>query len=345
MRRLTFLAVAFTALHADAAPRRADVAVPYYTPQAYVQGLQSAWLQPRLTDFASASAALAPAIERVCGTSDRAALPAARRAWARSAHAWETASTVALGPLLERRSARRIDFTPIRPEMIARSIASAPADAAALERVGSPAKGLPALEHLLWTTPVAAGTPDCRYAVLLARDVADEAAALQQAARITAEADEDAAGPLFAEAINQWIAGLEALRWRHMERPLKSAGRGGRDAAAFPRAASHETAASWAAQWQALRSLAVAGPGAPPQPGEGLVSLETYLRGRGLNPLADVLVGDVAQVDARLRGLAPGQRDRFEAAARALGTLKRRVEDEVAPALQVSIGFSDADGD
>lgn len=348
MSRLAALALAAVALQAGAAPRRADVAVPYYTPQAYVHGLQAGWLQPRLAEFAQASDALVPAVERVCAGGGRDALPAARRAWAASTQAWERASTVALGPLVERRSARRIDFTPIRPEMIARSIAAAPADLAALERVGSPAKGLPALEHLLWTAPVGAGTPACRYAALLARDVAAEAAALRQAASDTAPPDEDAAAARFAEAINQWIGGLEALRWRHMERPLRSArtGGGGRDAPAFPRAASHETAASWAAQWQALRRLADAAPGAaPPPPGEGLVSLETYLRGRGLNPLADALAHDVAEADARLRGLAPGQAQRIEAAARALGALKRRMEDEVAPALQVSIGFSDADGD
>ena len=43
--------------------------------------------------------------------------------------------------------------------------------------------------------------------------------------------------------------------------------------------------------------------------------------------------------------LEPAQRERVLAAAAALGALKRLVEDEVAPALNVSIGFSDADGD
>lgn len=348
MRRASVAgALLLVALHAAAAPRRADVALPFYTPLDHAQGLRSEWLEPRLAAFAIASAELTPAIERLCASPVARAADAlrdARAAWARSTHAWETVSTVAVGALLERRSARRIDFTPPRPELIARAIAAEPADVAAFERIGSPAKGLPALEWLLWRQPVQPGSPSCRYAALAARDVADEAATLH-AAQLSAPAlDEDSGAALFGETLNQWIGGLEALRWRDLERPLRSAG--GRAAAALPRAASGETGASWAAQWQALRRLAIALPAdAAPLPGTGLVSLETYLRGRGLNPLADALRRDVARADAALQGLRPGQPARMQAAARALAALKRRVQDEVAPALQVSVGFSNADGD
>ena len=72
---------------------------------------------------------------------------------------------------------------------------------------------------------------------------------------------------------------------------------------------------------------------------------ETYLRGRGLNPQADALRRAVDAADAALRGLTPGARPRVLAAARALEALSRLVESQVAPALEVSIGFSDADGD
>ena len=83
----------------------------------------------------------------------------------------------------------------------------------------------------------------------------------------------------------------------------------------------------------------------PPTPGQGLVPVETYLRGRGLNPLADRLVAAV-QHGGRTHG-RPGARQPAPLleAAKALAALKRLVEAEVAPALQVTIGFSDADGD
>lgn len=335
----------------DAAPRAPIVAVPYYTPPHHAQGLRDGWLAPRAAEFAAASEALTPALQRLC-TADAhgtaAALRSARTQWAGATHAWERLSAVAVGPLLERRSTRAIDFSPTRPEQIIRAIDSAPADAAAMERIGSSAKGLPALEWLLWTRPVAPSTPACRYAEQVALDITREAVALKQAWSTTGEFDDEAGAAAMSEALNQWIAGLEALRWRHLERPLRAeaGGSSARDPAVFPRVASHETAASWAAQWQALRSLAVLPAGAtPPQPNAGLVPFETYLRGLGLNPLADALKRDVARADARLQGLRPGDRQRVQAAADALAALKQRVETEVAPAMKVSIGFSDADGD
>jgi uncharacterized protein len=90
-----------------------------------------------------------------------------------------------------------------------------------------------------------------------------------------------------------------------------------------------------------LRRLAAYRADAP----AGLVTLEAYLRGRGLNPLADGLGDAVRRSDAALRGASASRPSALQAAARALGMLKGRVADEVAPALEVSIGFSDADGD
>lgn len=340
---LVALAAALLASLAAAAPPKPVVAVPYYTPPAYAQGLQRDWLQPRSGDFAEAATRLAAAVGALCAADAGPAATAlrdARTQWAATTQAWERLSTVAVGPLIQRRSARQIDFNPTRPEQIERTIASAPADVAALERVGSSAKGLPALEWLLWTRPVRPDTAGCRYAHLVAQDVAREAGALRQAA--TGELDEEA---LLAEALNQWTGAVEALRWRHLERPLKSRGTG-RDAPAFPRSASGQTAGSWAAQWQALRRYAVQPDGTtPPQPGAGLVPFETYLRGLGLNPLADALGRDVARAESAMQRLKPGDARSVQAAAGALAALKRRVEAEVAPALKVSIGFSDADGD
>lgn len=343
---LVALAAVMVGTFAAAAPPKPVVAVPYYTPPTYAQGLQRDWLQARSADFAEAATRLVAAVGTLCGADAAAADPALREArtrWAATTQAWDRLSTVAIGPVLQRRSTRQIDFSPTRPEQIERTIAALPADAAAMDRVGSSAKGLPALEWLLWARPVRAmpsDLPACRYAGLVAQDIAREAEALRQAA--ATELDEEAT---LAEALNQWTGAIEALRWRHLERPLKSRG-GGRDAPAFPRSASGQTAGSWAAQWQALRRFAVLPGGAtPPQPGAGLVSFETYLRGLGLNPLADALAGDVARTDAAMQRLKPGDARSVQAAAGALAALKRRVEAEVAPALKVSIGFSDADGD
>lgn len=189
----------------------------------------------------------------------------------------------------------------------------------ALERVGTPAKGFPALEWLLWTRPVEPGSPACRYAALLAREIDAEAQALSKAfAELAQRAwanDEQAAVAAMGELLNQWVGGLQRLRWDHMEKPLRSAV-GGKPA--YPRAASGGTRQSWASRWQALRALGVAQGNTVPAPGEGLVPLETYLRGRGLNPMADRLVAASADAARNIQAAASTDPGRTLAAAQAL---------------------------
>lgn len=320
--------------------------VPFYTPPAFMQGLHQHWYAPRSQAFAAEAAALPQAMERVCSGSGDAALREARSRWQATAFAWDQLAAVAIGPLLQRRSLRQIDFTPTRPELIKRAIRAEPADAKAMERIGTPAKGLPALEWLLWTQPITGGSPACRYAVRVALDIDAEAKALAQVFGELAGRDwageEEAASVAMAEVLNQWVGGIERLRWANMDKPLKSAGG---KAPAFPRAASGSTSQSWTAQWQGLQALGAVGSGAAPRLGTGLVPLETYLRGRGLNPLADKLGAASEQVNRHLEALTASDLKQPAAVTRSLASLKRLAEAEIAPALEVNIGFSDADGD
>lgn len=296
--------------------------------------LQTDWHAPRSAAFAQAAAALPPAVERLCRATPEhaeAALAGARLAWTDGLSSWERLAGVAIGPVLERRAQRALDFTPTRPRLIEKAIKSAPRAAADMELVGTPAKGLPALEWLLWTRPVRPGTPDCAYAVQVARELDREAAALA-AARPAAR---DEPGRL-AELVNQWVGGIERLRWPGMEMPLRVAMTAGPATPPdWPRTASGAYALAWAAQWDALRGLAVSGE----------ASLAGQLRARGKTGLADALAAEVAALDTRMAGLDGRDRAAVLAAAQALAGLKHRVETEVAPALGVVIGFSDADGD
>jgi hypothetical protein len=284
---------------------------------------------PRSREFAEAARALVEAQDRHCAGGS---LAQARSAWRRAMTSWERLAAVAIGPLVERRSARRIDFTPTRPASIERAIAQGAGD---MERVGAPAKGLPALEWLLWTQRLASGSPACAYAQRVAAEIAEEAAALADAFATPREWSDETTAAAFSEMLNQFVAGIEALRWSQIERPLREGKR------QFPRAMSGSSAAAWAARWEAVRHLAAFQAGAPDAP----VSLEAFLRGRGLNPLADGLRDAVRRSDRALRGATLAEPAALQAAARSLAALKRRMEDEVAPALEVSIGFSDADGD
>lgn len=325
-------------------------AVPFYTPAQWVDAVWHFHQRPRAKQFALDAQTLAVLLDRSCARPLTADVQAQRReAWTRALESWSALAAVAIGPTLERRSARHIDFQPVRPAMVVQALAHPPARIEDLERIGAPARGLPALEWWLWSPDAPQDAQACHYATLLARQVAQEALALLQGvqARVKDEGSEpDAAdaSPAFSEIVNQWVGGIEGLRWRELGKPLESARPN--PSIRFSRHLSGQSARTWQAQWAALRDLSVQTGGPAPQAGEGPIPLETYLRGRGLNRPAEALSRAVRDVDRHLKGLS-GQATakRVRAAVRSLDQLKRVAETQVAPALQVSLGFSDADGD
>ncbi|RYF37394.1 MAG: hypothetical protein EOO25_19280, partial [Comamonadaceae bacterium] len=162
----------------------ANIAIPFYTPNDFMAGAWRHWYAPRAADFAAQSARLAPALADYCASAPADATAArqpARTQWQVTAQAWDRLAGVQVGAMLQRRSSRQIDFSPTRPVLIQRAIQKAPADVDALETVGTPAKGMPAIEYLLWTEPAAPGSPACRYAGVLAAEVAREGAVLAAA--------------------------------------------------------------------------------------------------------------------------------------------------------------------
>ena len=322
------------------------------TPAQYMQGLHQHWTAPRAAEFASGSTQLASAVQAWCDAPEiaaPAALAEARARWLGTMVHWERLSAVTIGPLAERRSLRQIDFRPTRPGLIERAIQTAPIDAAAMERVGTPAKGLPALEWLLWKKPGSPASPMCRFAVQVALDIEREARMLESAFAQAAQRswDDESAATAMSEVVNQWVTGLERLRWINMDRPLRAAGR---EVPAFPRSESSSTAVSWAVQWQALRALAVSADGEAPTPWTTLVSIESYLRAHALNQSADALIRATRRASVAMKKLesappvAPAAAN-VSAAAREIAALKQWAETELAPALGIRIGFSDADGD
>ncbi|MBO9677630.1 MAG: imelysin family protein [Acidovorax sp.] len=331
-------------------------AVPFYDTVHALQGIYGHWALPRAQDFDRNARALVPAVAALCqapAADGKAALESARTAWQATVHAWEQLAAVSMGPVIARRSQRAIDFTPTRPALIEKAIATQPQGAKAFERIGTPAKGLPALEWLLWTRPVLPGSPACGYAHEVAQDVARESAALEKAFSEAAgtdwgaENEQEESTQAISEFVNQWVGGIERLRWAQMDKPLRAVQ--GTRTPDYPRTASGHTLAAWAATWGGLRSLTTLPATAQaPVAGEALVPLEMVLRGKGLNPLADRLRQATGKVDASMAQVQKaGTRNKaaIQQAARDLAALKFLAESEVAPALQVSIGFSDADGD
>lgn len=308
--------------------------------RAFVRALHERWYLPGAEAFSREAVALRDVLGSLCaapiaeGTSG---LMAARAQWRRLIDTWERFSAVRGGALLARRSPREIDFMPTRPESIRRAIDSA-TNTASMERVGAPAKGLPALEWLLWTQPVQPGAPGCRYAGRVAGEVAAEAEALRAAYALAVQHGWDDAETEYAlyEFLNLLDAGVQKLWWEDMDRPQQKAATGAR-AAGFSRTASGSTVAAWRAHWQGLRALLVGEP-----------SLGSYLRAKGHAGEADALLPLVTRVDRALEAMPPGAAapdDHIAEAVAALKALQQHIEHDTANALQFVISFFDEDGD
>jgi predicted lipoprotein len=175
--------------------------------------MHRAWSAPRAADFVLASTQLTPAIESLCvATAAEPALQDARQNWLYSLFAWERLSAVAIGPVLERRSQRQIDFTPTRPHLVEKAVKNAPTSAAEMELIGTPAKGLPSLEWLLWVKPIQPASAEFRYAAQLAAEIGREADALAAAHMAPTEAQ-----AALSELVNQWIGawnGCTGATWK-----------------------------------------------------------------------------------------------------------------------------------
>lgn len=345
-------------------PAQAQIAAPFHLPQAWLGSVMGHQRQQALhmIDEAQALQRLLKAECRplrdgpIVGEAVMAyeAVEKARRSLARVQESWWALQSVMLGPLIDRRTARRIDFQPIRPATLQTVLSSlsrpgVPLDEQVpLDEVGAASKGLGTLTWMWWERPKPQQGQHCEAAQVLTADVLHELSGLvaDQTVLLTAQGETDvvseAADQGAESLVNQWLGGIEALRWREVGKPLAS-GKPGLPPA-FLHRSSGLTLTSWHAHWQGLRQITV-GPSAPSD-GQ-VISVEAYLRGRGLNPLADRLLAHVRVVDGALPPLRAGQPSVSQARRLvvALTRLKALAEEEIAGALQVNIGFSDADGD
>lgn len=343
---LALAALPTTGLHAQTG---GPVAFPFYSGEQALQGLYARHTPPLARAFEADVQALVQTARAHCN--GPASLPALRQAWRQALLSWSAVSSPALGPVIERRSQRQIDFWPPRPALLEKALKSAPQSLADMERIGTPAKGFPAMERLLAARPSPA---HCPYLVLLAEGIAAEATALRTefealAARDWTQ-DEDGTRAAFGEWINQWLGGFERLRWAHIEQPVqkaRTAGNGHRPE--FARQSTADNQAEWRAMWQALRAQARLTPAQqkqPPRPGEGLVPIEALLMGKGHIALAQRWGQSLDRADAAITALPAKAGDaQLMALSNTLKGVTTLYQAEVAAALDVPLGFSNADGD
>lgn len=321
---------------------------PYYSAAQALQGLYRIHLPKLAQHFATQAQMLVRAASDYCAQPN--APERLHRQWINTLMSWQTLATPALGPVLQRRSQRQIDFWPARPALLDKALARQPQTLAELTSIGSPAKGFPALEALLYRqslTPAAL----CPYIVLLAQGIEAEAMALHaelaQWATFDWTASEQRTQTSMAEWINQWLGGWERLRWIYIEQPLQKA-RTRAAPAAFARYDMGHNVLDWQTQWHALRTHALLLPRQTlvPPSDDKLIPIEALLRGKGHLVIANrwsALLGDVGQAIEHLT--AQSSPAECLTIAKKMKFVTLWYQNEVAQALDIPLGFSDADGD
>jgi uncharacterized protein len=321
---------------------KTKVAAPFISSTQMVQGLLTLHLNPTAVAFQQAAQALVESLVQA-----QAPWAQHQPLWVNTMLAWERLAAVAVGPLLERRSARAIDFWPTRPAQIQRLLESASITAVAqLDTAGATARGLPALEWLLWKTD---GSGHAQaYASVLAQQVLAESHALQAGYQTltSTERTEEEAWALYGEWFGQAVGGLDQLRIKKMAPDTR-----GKDSAPWVRGVSGQTAACWQAQAQGLQAFLLGSPSAQAAtqaatsgwPVAG--SLNSLLLGRGHLRDSLTLQERTTTMLRAVQAARPGNAASVRAAQATLAQLSTLANGLAGDVLAITMGFTDADGD
>jgi predicted lipoprotein len=323
-------------------------------------------LLPLYGDFEARAGVLEQRNAELCATPDEAALGIARDAWWEARAPFKQAEVFAFGPFQEFpwRLGPKLDFWPARPDTVDGVLAgSQPLDPESVAALGAPARGLPAIEYLLYPPDVdvlaelGAGTRRCEYLAGISADLVARAADLRLA---WDRGGEDYLGELIdagrgsetfmtlemavGEVVNRMGYLLENMRNDKLRKPLG----GSVDGPPAPDAAeSRFSQRSLEDLRDNVRGLRLVYFG----PGGGAPGLGSYLRARGkeFDPFM------IARFDAAMAAIDAVPEPFTVALAEeprkvvklidALGELGRAVQVDILNALATNVGFNDNDGD
>jgi predicted lipoprotein len=303
------------------------------------------------------AAALADATALRCQTGDGGHSTAAMLAWQSTRAEWSVTAAFAFGPVVEQMQAAALDFWPARTDTIEAQIAGAPAviDAAWIDGLGASAKGMPALEYLLFDQ-LPANTPRCAYATALAADIArrcDELATGWEAhaddlrtagATGSAYASEQAALDV---VVNATIENLYRMVKDKLDRPLGNLTGGAPDPLILESRFSATTRDDLEAN---LRGFAMVYLGADGEPG-GEPGLGALVSARDPDLDQRILAQHLVARDALAAIPLPfaaalvDHRDDVQRARDEIDALRRLIKLDVASLLGVTLSLSDNDGD
>jgi predicted lipoprotein len=319
--------------------------------------------EPAFASFEAATAATAAAAAALCDAPTDATLAAARDAWHEGRDAWDRLLPLAFGPIADDMQQGPLDFWPVRPDTIEAAIASA-ADAAAITQAfvdgkGTSAKGMPALEYLLFeggALPALTDARRCTYAEALAADIAARAAALRAAwspgfadslARAGAGSELYPSSQLGLDAVvNGSIEALAVMVKSKLDTPLGNLTGAAVDPALLESIFAARSVRDLQRNLDGVWSIYH---GADPQaPAEGVSSLV-----QAIDPALDERVRmqyartlDVlAAIPEPIAEALTTDRAAVQLARDELDTLRRMLKLDVASTLGVTLSLSDNDGD
>lgn len=314
---------------------------PYIRASELVSGLVSHHLLPAAQAFAQHSQMLYEQLHAKRWAESRTA-------WVQCMLAWETLSAVPVDALLERRSMRTVDFWPTRPAQIQTLLQAGTSrfdTPLALQTIGTSAKGLPALEWLLFRNEGI--HPQPALATVLAEQVWSEARALEAAYAALQQTtwDESDAWSTYGSWFGQATGNMEQFRVKKLKANTR-----GKDSSVWVRGVSGQTRAAWQAQARSLQafftgpvpaSLQADCPAPLPLPG----TLLSLLQGRRYPREALQLQTLTRAMSQAVHQARPDSASSLVRAQQSLSHLHRYVSDVGSDLFDFSQGFTDADGD
>ncbi|QLG88931.1 imelysin family protein [Chitinibacter bivalviorum] len=285
----------------------------------------------RYTALNHAADELALASKNLCQKLDAAELKNARAAWLSASQAWRAMDGAPAGPMVLARLGRNIDFRPVRVADVEAAIAGGEGNVAA--------RGLPTIEYLLWGDAQPAGVlaslkapPRCDYLVKISQWVAQETHALDEGWRVY-NTELGAENPffrqnLFSEHVNLMIASLTSL--------IKRIPTGtGIKPEQYIEWRSGSSKAQILAQYAGF-SRAMGG-------------LNQWLSKDGHAELAAAMKADMLAAQKTCQ-LLPDDLSQSSAKARqdcskALTQVKHRLQNDIAEQWDLTLGFTEGDGD
>ncbi len=345
MRRLAASVMAIVLIACSAGPTNDEV----------VQSMAENALVPAMGVSTAGAAELAASVEAFCSAPSTETQAAAQEAWKSAKQAWgRSILTTWFGPAQMLRTVSHVDYEPIDEEGIDELLASPEVLDVdyVMNQAAATQRGLGGIEYLLFDSLERAGDPRvCELMTSTAEVVASETKALETAWTDTYEDGSPFVDRFLGETMtsdeamaNSISAIVETLKQMSLFQLGKALGISAQEASieAIPEGRAGFAADAYIAQLESIRALLDDG-------GESSLGALIASRSSEISTQIDTHLTTAVEaldvIDAPLRTVAADDPTQLEPVYNDVAELLRIFEADVVSLLDITLGFSDADGD